>query len=332
MDDKRQKYIAELLVKATIQDKVILTTREILNFIYDILVAQNFSFTKYQRLLVDDTAFLKEYLRHVTPALIFDSSDVTTLMNLVQKYDPLLVRTEADDAMSISYYVSSNVSKNIETAISNLPYAKVLCGDNLLVKVNSDKVLKSMMFNLIVRSQFIESDEKTDVVYEQYLKDLYWFNAGKGKKLGSLYNMVEKGVAQWCGSDEDGNLCLEEKRAEFSIYENVKFKEMISHIPASENTDELQRFIPSVIVGFEDCGGGQIFLDIDYSLYELIYRLNLGYIQTAEDRNNHADFISFINRILQTGSLTESLYIVSSDGKKANISKGLFGYKFKVVK
>ena len=91
----------------------------------------------------------------------------------------------------------------------------------MLIKLNSDKALKSMMFNLIVRCRAVESEDRTDVVYEQYLKDLYWFNAGKGKKLGSLYSMVEKGVAQWCGSDEDGNLCLEEKRAEFSIFENV---------------------------------------------------------------------------------------------------------------
>lgn len=332
MSKKRQKYVAELLVKATIQDKVILTTREILNFIYDILVAQNFSFTKYQKLMVDDTAYLKEYLKHITPSLLFDSSDVTTLMNLVQKYDPLLLRTEADDAMAISYYVSENVGKEIKTAIADLPYANVLCNADMLIKLNSDKALKSMMFNLIVRCRAVESEDRTDVVYERYLKDLYWFNAGKGKKLGSLYSMVEKGVAQWCGSDEDGNLCLEEKRAEFSIFENVKFKESIDHIPKPEYTDELQRFIPSVVTAFEDPEGRQILLDIDYSLYELIYRLNQGYIQTAEDRNNHADFISFINRILQTGSLTESLSVVSADGKKANISRGMFGYKFKVVK
>lgn len=332
MSDKRQEYIAELLVKATIQDKVILTTREILNFIYDVLVAQDFSFTKYQKMMVDDTVFLKEYLKHITLSLLFDSADVTTLMNLVQKYDPLLLRTEEADAMAISYYVSSNVSKEITTAVTNLPYANVLCNPDMVTKLNTDKALKSMIFNLIVRCQIIESQERTDAVYESYLKDLYWFNAGKGKKLGALYGMVEKGVAQWCGSDEEGNLCLEERRAEFSIFENVKFEETISHIPTLENADELQRFIPSVVTAFKDSDGGQILLDIDYSLYELIYRLNQGYIQTAEDRNNHADFISFINRILQTGSLTESLSIVSADGKKANISRGMFGYKFKVVK
>lgn len=332
MDSKRQKYVAELLVKVTIQDKVILTTREILNFIYDILAAQNFSFTKYQKLMVDDTLYLKEYIKHITPALLFDSADVTALMNLMQKYDPLLLRTESEDALAISYYVSANVSKEVKLAISDLPFGKVLCDDSMLEKINSDRTLKSMVFNIMVRCQFIDADKQCDKVYKQYLKDLYWFNTGKGKKLGSLYNMVEKGVAQWCGSDEDGSLCLEESRAEFSIFEKVKFREVISHIPKPKETEELQRFIPSIITAFEDNDGGKILLDIDFSLYELIYRLNQGYVQTAEDRNNHADFISFINRILQTGSLTESLSIVSADGKKATISRGMFGYKFKVVK
>ena len=73
-------------------------------------------------------------------------------------------------------------------------------------------------------------------------------------------------------------------------------------------------------------------MDIDYSLYELIYRLNQGYIQTADDRNNHADFISFVNKILQTGLFAETLSIVSVDGKKASISQSMFGYKFRVVR
>ena len=43
MKVERQQFVAELLVKVTIQDKVILTTREILNFIYNIIIPQNFS-------------------------------------------------------------------------------------------------------------------------------------------------------------------------------------------------------------------------------------------------------------------------------------------------
>ena len=60
--------------------------------------------------------------------------------------------------------------------------------------------------------------------------------------------------------------------------------------------------------------------------------MNNGYIQTVNDRNNHADFISFINRILLTGSLAKNISIVSEKGKKAVISQDMFGYRFKVVK
>ena len=64
----------------------------------------------------------------------------------------------------------------------------------------------------------------------------------------------------------------------------------------------------------------------------MIYKLNRGYIQTADDRNNHADFIGFVSKMLQTGSLTESMTITSDNGQRAYISKGKFGYKFKVVR
>lgn len=332
MDVNRQKYIAELLTETIIQDKVILTTREILNFIYDILVAQNFSFTKLQKLLIDDTAYLKEFMKQITPTLIFDSADVTVLMNKLIKYDPLLNRSENADEAAICYYISSDVSRDIRTTFANVPYKEIICNSIMIEKLNDDKSLKSYLFNLLVRIQAIDNGVIGSKVYRKYLLDLYLYNAGKGKKLGGLYEMVEKGVKQWCGCDEDDNLCLDDKHQEFSLYEKVEFKANLDHLPYPSGEDDLQRFVPVVVVAFEDSAGDIISLDIDFSLYELIYRLNHGYIQTADDRNNHADFISFVNRILQTGSLTETISIVSKQGKKAIMSQGMFGYKFKVVK
>lgn len=332
MSQKRQKYVVELLVKAAIQDKIILTTRELLNFIYNILVSQDFSFKEFQNLLIDDIKYLKEFIKQITPALLFDSADVTMLMNLLQKYDPLLIRTEKADLKAISYNVSSDVTDEINDAFMASPYKDIICDSGMTAKLKDDRQLKPELFNLIVRVQHIDEGMFESEIYKRYISDLYMFNAGKGKKLGQLYNMVEKGVTQWCGSDEDGNLCLEDRYSDFSLYEKVTFKENIEHIPHPEEVEELQRFVPMIIVAFEDLDGGLIYLDIDYSLYELIYRLNQGYIQTADDRNNHADFISFVNRILQTGLLNETVSIVSADGKKASISQSMFGYKFRVVK
>ena len=176
MEQKRQKYVAELLVKATIQDKIILTTREILNFTYDIIVSQNFSFTNCQKLLVDDVAYLKEFIKQITPALIFDSVDVTVLMNMLQKYDPLLIRSEKADSIAISYYVSSDVTNEINNAFMSLPYKDVICTSGMIEKINGDRQLKSGLFNLIVRTRHIDEGKSESEIYKRYLSDLYMFN------------------------------------------------------------------------------------------------------------------------------------------------------------
>lgn len=331
MKKSRQRFVANLLVKTVVQDKMVLTTREILNFVFDILVSNNFSFSKFQK-LIDDASFLKEYMKQITPSLIFDSNDVTPLMNMVRKYDPLLVRSEKADEIAIAYYVSSDISKEINEELVDVPYSSTILDSNMLQKINSDKVMRSQLFNLVVRISAIEKQNYSDTVYQEFVRNLYMYNAGKGKKLGQLYGMIEDGVTQWCGKDQDDNLCLDDRHNGFILYENVKFDASLDHIPHPENTEELFRFVPTITVAFVGEKDEIISIDIDYSLYELVYKLNKGYIQTADDRNNHADFISFVNRILQTGSLTKSLSIVSDDGKKAIISQGKFGYKFKVVK
>lgn len=332
MEEKRQVYVSQLLVETIIKDKVILTTREILNFIYNIVVSQEFSFADIQKSLVDDSTYLKKFLKQITPALLFDSTDVTVLMNMLNKYDPLRMRSERTDEIAISYYVSSDISKEIKKAFKDIPYGKVICNESMVAKLNDDKALKSILYNLIVRIDAFDNNISEDEVYKNYLADLFIYNAGIGKKLDRLYGIVEKALTQWCGADEDGNLCLDDKHDGFSLYEAVEFNENLDQLPKASGEDELQRFIPSIVASFYGNDDEVINLDLDYSLYELLSRLNSGYIQTANDRNNHADFISFVDKILQTGQLTKVVSVTSADGKKATITAGKFGYRFKVVK
>lgn len=333
MNKVHQKFIARLLVKTTIKDKEIITTREILNYIYNILVAHNFSFTKYQKLMINDANFLKEFIKEITPVLMFDYSDMTSLMNQIKKYDPLFIRSEEIDEQAISYYVSSDVSKKIEQSLIGSPYASVLCNHNVLQIINDDKVLKSKIFNILLRNEAMNICEETDKIYSEYLKNLYYYNAGIKNKLQYIYSMVEDGIVQWCGSESNDSICLANKYYGFTLYEIIKFNEYLDNIPTMNNMEELQKFRPAVFVDFEDKDSQEVIsLELDYSLYELIYKLSHGYIQTADDRNNHADFISFISKILRTGSSKESIIVISENRQKAKLEKTNFGYKFKVVR
>ena len=333
-NEKNRKYVANTLVEVIIKDKEILTTREILNYIYDIVVAQNFNHKKIAQSLTNEVSFLKEYISDITPSLMYEYTDKSVLLNQLQKYDPLLIRSEQADEDAISYYVSSDVSEEVISAIGKETYSKVLCQASAIEKINSDKVLKAQLFNMLERLKRIKCDIIQDKAYMSFLNALYYFNTGTTKKYGEIYEVVEDAIIQWCGNEEQDNICFDDSHEGIALYENIEFEPYLDISGNVKKDDELQRFVTFITVKYENKKTGEIIsLDIDYSLYELIYKLAAGYIQTAEDRNNHADFISFIQKMLRTGSADKEIFLVTDDNRKAIIEKTKFGvYKFKVVR
>lgn len=332
-DENVQKYVANALVEVIIKEKEILTTREILNYIYDILVAHKFSYKTIADASTITLTFLKEYLGDVTPILMYEYKDMSPLLNQLGKYDPLLFRSEIADEMAIFYYVSSDVSKEIKEKLTGTAYAQVLGQKDIVNKLNDDKALKAKIFNILVRIEAIKRTGKVDNIYAQYIRDLYYYNLGEIPKLRSLYDLVEKAVFQWCGTETENFICLDESHDGFTLYENIKLEPYLEDIVSQKGISKLERFMPSITVKYENQKTKEVIaLDIDYSLYELLYKLKQGYVQTADDRNNHADFISFIEKILKTGSAEEIVLVVAEDKRKARIEKNKFGYRFKVVK
>lgn len=333
MDEKVRRYIAMLLVNVIVREKEILTTRELLNYVFDILVAQDFDFARFQKSSVNVSKFLKEYLGCIMPTILFDCDDVTSIMNKTHKYDPLLDRDENADDLAIEYYVADDVSNTLKKLLVNSPYVDVFNDKSIIEIINTDRALKSKLFNVLVRTKAITLGMVSGDSFQKYVRDLFSYNAGKVSKLSNLYSDVEDAVINWCGNESEGNICIDDQHKEFALYENIKFEAFLDNMPHETGEDRLNRFLPYIIVEFQDPSGQSIRLDVDYSLYELIGKLKKGYVQTAEDRNNHADFISFITKILKTGSADKYMTAISEKGQKAVLEKTKFGiYKFKVVK
>lgn len=333
MDEKVRRYIALLLVNVIVREKEILTTRELLNYVFDIIVAQDFDFVKFQKNSVNVSKFLKEYLDSIMPSILFDYDDVSLIMNKTHKYDPLLDRDEDADDLAIEYYVTDDITNTIKKLMVDSPYVDVFNDKDNINVINSDRMLKSKLFNVLIRTKGISLGNVSGERFQNYVKDLFSYNAGKVSKLSNLYSDVENAVINWCGNESEGNICIDDQHKEFVLYENIKFEAFLDNIPQEKSTDSLNRFLPYIVVEFQDVNGQSIRLDVDYSLYDLIRKLKKGYVQTAEDRNNHADFISFITKIQKTGSADNYMIAISEKGQKAVLEKTKFGvYKFKVVK
>ena len=332
MEEKIQKFIAYTLVEVVVKDKEILTTREIFNYIYDIVVPQKFNPTKIAQASTNMDLFLKEYIKGITPVLIYEYNDMSALLNHVKQYDPLLNRSEEADETAIFYYVSSDIENEIVKVMTGISYGNVFCQKSSIDRINDDKVLKAQLYNIIVRINAMLHERNDTNVFSSFLKNLYYYNAGKIKNFGELYNLVEEAIFQWCGGEARDNICYSDLRNGVALYERIEFEPHLKNIPEDKKVEELQRFLPFITIEYEN-KESIISLDIDYSLYELIYKLASGYIQTADDRNNHADFISFIRKMIKTGSADKELTLITEDNRRAIIEKTKFGvYKFKVVK
>ena len=332
-DSKVRHYIALMLVKVILKDKEILTTRELLNYIYDIVVAPRFDYTKFYKCSTNPSSFLKEYLNCIMPSLLFDNVDISAIMNKTRKYDPLLNRNEKEDDIAIEYYVSEDITKKVKAIVEDSPYSTILCDPAYIDILNEDKSIKSKLFNVLIRIRDLMNETGYEPMFLKYISDLYNYNIGKTPKLANLYSDIKDAVIRWCGNEDDDNICIDDSHKSFSIYEDIKFEPFLGNIPSISETEKIERFLPFIVAEFKNGTDTPIHIDIDYSLYELIEKLKSGYVQTAEDRNNHADFISFISKILKTGSSNESITILSEEGRKAILEKTIFGtYKFKVVK
>lgn len=328
-----QKYISNLLVMTIIKKKEILTTREILNYFYDIIVPQDFSYSATSDALSNPDTAIKRFLKGITPELIFEQIGVSGLMDDVRECDPVLYRDELGDEFAVEFYVSTDVTDLIKNDLNDTIYGEYLLEKEIVNTINMDKDIKSCIFRLLLRIRAMKTNSFNDVIYNKFVKTLFLFNSGQGKKLRELYNAVEEALLQWCGIDNDNHPCLDQDNQPYFLYEKVDFDEDLSVIPVAVDKNELQRFIPELKVGFiNEKLHTNIVLNIDFLLYQMIYQLNHGYIHTTADMNSHADFIGFVKRMLKTGNAKQEVFIVASSGEKSTLKKTKFGYKFEVIR
>ena len=317
-----------------IKRKEILTTREILNFFYDISVPQDFNVSTIDKVMADDNAMLKLFLRGITPSLLFDQSGLSMLMNHIRENDPLLYRDEKGDDSAVEYYISSDVSRFVKIGVNDTPYKDLLLDSKILTEINSDKDIKGTIFICLVRLNALKENTLQDSIYDEFVKMLYYFNSGRKKQVNYLYNLAKHAILQWCGTDDSGHVCIG-KNKNYLLYEKIDFKPDSDRIPTESKNEELHRFLPELKVSYKndkDKSAQPFDLDIDFSLYQMIIRLNHGYIHTSDDESNFTDFISFIERLLQTGNSDSELFIVDHKGRKSLFRKTDFGYEFEVKK
>lgn len=337
-EDNVQNAIVDLLVQCIIKKKIIISTRALLNFMYDLIIARSYIDVN-SPMFKDKIGKLKneEYINSLTPNIIFDHKELSFIFNALSTLDPLNVRNKKVDDFIIKF---NNSTELIEFFDHYIDYPKGYI--EKINNVNFDELegrrIKTNLLKLFIRSYYLcgkcDLFSLKDEVYENFIKYLYFWNKGDKAKLIGLYGEIKDGILKWNGEAEKNhiNIFVGKTQVKYKVSEKLELKADTSSLPINKDS-ELIKFLTEMEIRYKgDNLDSSCSIDIDYSLYDLLIRVGNGYRPNKKDKNNFIKFIEFINKIECAGSQNNQLTFTEKNREENKKYRLEFDEEFEIYR
>ena len=337
-EDNVQNAIVDLLVQCIIKKKIIISTRALLNFMYDLIIARSYIDVN-SPMFKDKIGKLKneEYINSLTPNIIFDHKELSFIFNALSTLDPLNVRNEKVDDFIIKF---NNSTELIEFFDQYIDYPKGYI--EKINNINFDELegrrIKTNLLKLFIRSYYLcgkgDLFSLNDEVYENFIKYLYFWNKGDKAKLIGLYGEIKDGILKWNGEAEKNhiNIFVGKTQVKYKVSEKLELKADTSSLPINKDS-ELIKFLTEMEIRYKgDNLDTSCSIDIDYSLYDLLIRVGNGYRPNKKDKNNFIKFIEFINKIECAGSQNNQLTFTEKNREENKKYRLEFDEEFEIYR
>lgn len=312
-DESVQKVIIDYMIKIFVEYKKIISTRDLLNFIYELLVPPE---------IIDygEFANVGDFVDHLLPNVLFDSPERSDILNLFNKFDPTLVRTEGMDKFIIEFNVNESLN---EILTKYFDTSKIEFLKSYFVEFedlpDSKPHERNYLVTLLIRLGLFygKKDFKINFVdqdYLNFLNYLHGYNVQNHGQYKELFAEIKDAIFKWKGSFKKDYLCIDELESfRVSKLMKLKFK--------PDKWDESllnglylgNRFKTEIKVYFSVSSSEErIPLDIDFPLYKSIVKLNEGFKPNKAEKENLILFDEFINELI-VNSDSNDLFIKSLD-------------------
>lgn len=334
MDPAIQEQLIQRIIEVCIKDKLIVTSRDILNFVFDAIASPDFDDKNFWKAISSPVKFLESYIAYTTPMLVFENHGTSELIDRMTFHSAKSESIELRDNAVLSFYAADDITESVKEILGNSKYADILLQYDLSTIDNARDDLKKYVYKFLMNYQKIADPVtlSTDTVYTSFVKDLFHSYAGNRTHLKELYKAVHHSIYAWDGAYGNDLICIDDSNDEYCILEKLSIE---SDVLPGTNESEILQFTPSITVRFKDeAEAGKVRLSIDFSLYKLIMAMRDGYCPTSQDRNIHADFASGIKALADLGSHRTRVIIVSKRKKSSlryMFKETDFGYSFKEV-
>lgn len=330
MKESVKEKLIDVLIECVVKDKLIVSTRSLLNFIYDFIVNTELDNKNNEELKVYiDKISCEQFIKCIFVSNLFEHRELSQILNSLNKIDPINSISEDLDNIIIKLNITEDIAGvfNSYLNIDGNNYLESLMSKNdviedekmkLKTKTEQNYLIDSLINMFIRLNIFIprENLNLNDKIYLEYMKNLYYWNIGDIDNLENLYSDVKVAIYNWNGEALDGriNISVGKNQMRYKISQKLNLEADLSNIKVNES-EELLKFNPSLIIGYESEENGINYkIDIDFNLYELLMRIKNGYRPNKNDKYNYINFVEFINKIQKLGSQNKEIYIEDKQG------------------
>lgn len=297
-----KKAVVYLLVRAEIEYKIIISTRMLFNFFFDITMPR------------DSRNSYDSYL----PFLLFESEKRSELLTIIGTMDPISNQTRNIDEISIEIYHAPNTLDKIS----------VLLGEE---SQNFYKIFQSFkdkqesfnhFINTYLRIKFLcdfEDDLFDHSLFNDYLS--FYSTVQNGGQVIELFELVNESFSKWNGdSGLEGYIIKNPGKGRIKVLVDI-------------NLNPIENYISGYGIGLRfETNDEYHEVVIDYRTFVILTKLNKGYFLKDEDRQVAIKFDVFVSKIINSVKVmnkniildleTQNRYELKKFMNKINLSKG----------
>ena len=308
-----QQGIINSLVESIVKNKLIVSTRSLLNFIYEILVDErHFDRGSLEPRKEPEKRNDIEYCQSLLPNTLFGRHGASEILDAMTLVDPMRIRNEEIDDFFVYYENSSETMQILNKDLADYKYIfERLNGVNF--SDPSTHRIKEELLKVYVRICWLTGKQKgllpVDVDYTEYMTALFHWNNGEYKELKDVYALVEHGVLAWNGpaGKNEMQIPVSNKKTEYHLVQELQIKPQIDNTEI-EKSDMLISFQDEIRLKYR-YNGDIAELEMDFALYAILKKIISGYVPSINDRRVNIKCVEFIRKISKGGKKMERLII-----------------------
>lgn len=309
-----QDAIVKIIIEAIIRFKLMLTPRELFDFIYRIVVPDNYATFNPS----------KDFFNSLLPTILFGGGD-NKILKCLTLLDPLkhgnITHNDYLSELFTSVEIPDEPSFNGLQEKLHQRFFAILDEYYKNSRSNVEDISRFLFRLKHLLEYHSESDE-----YRAFLEILCGYYNNDVDRLFPLYETIQRSIPHFYGSytDKPNVVPLDIQGREYKMFvscDNLK-PDPQGSIPF--NRSNRNKFVVEIDTQWKV--NESISLKIEYQLYEYLCKIQQGKLALADDRNHNLSFSEFINKLVRQTDFRDKVIILTSDNQQLTLSR-IFGKK-----